>query len=387
MKDFKRLLKLAKKESLFLFGPRGAGKSTLLKKSFSDKHSYWIDLLDIEVEEKFSRNPYELKAIVEALDKKITHVVIDEVQKIPRLLDLVHLCIEKYHKNFILTGSSARKLKYGNANLLAGRAFVYNLHPFSFLELAEEFDLDLALAYGLLPKAVKLKSEKEKAAFLKSYALTYLKEEIQAEQLLRKLEPFRGFLEVSSQMNGKIINYTKIARDVGVSDKTIRDYYSILEDTLIGFSLKAFQHSFRKQLLTKPKFYFFDTGVVRALNRTLNVPLLESTFEYGNAFEHFIILEIYKLLSYFHDEYRLFYLRTKNDVEIDLVVERPAKPLLLIEIKSSKQVRAEDLTSFIEITKEFTDAEAVCFSRDSYKKKIENVTVYPWAEGIRKFFA
>lgn len=189
-------------------------------------------------------------------------------------------------------------------------------------------------------------------------------------------------------MNGKIINYAKIARDVGVEDKTVREYYSILEDTLIGFSLNAFQHSFRKLLSTKPKFYFFDTGVVRALNRMLNIPLQEGTFEYGNIFEHFIIVEIYKLVSYFHDDYCLHYLRTKNDVEVDLVLERPGQPLLFIEIKSSKQVRAEDLSSFIKITKEFGAAvEAICLSRDTYKKKIENIMVYPWIEGIKKLFS
>jgi predicted AAA+ superfamily ATPase len=380
--DFKRLLKLPKKHSLFLFGPRGVGKSTLLKQCFA-KNSYFIDLLDTDTEEKFSRNPEELRYLVEALDKKTSHIIIDEVQKIPRLLDLVHLLIEKYDKKFILTGSSARKLKYGNANLLAGRAFVYNLYPFSFLELGESFDLKAALHYGLLPKLVKFKKKEDKILFLKSYAQTYLKEEIQMEQLVRKLEPFRNFLEVSSQMNGKIINYSNIARDVGVEDKTIREYYSILEDTLIGFSLTAFQHSFRKQLSTKPKFYFFDLGVVRALNRTLNLPLEESTFEYGNAFEHFIITEVYKLVGYFHDEYRLHYLKTKDDVEVDLVIDRPGQPLLFIEIKSSKNVRAEDLSKFIKITKEFGDCEAICLSRDECKKKIHNVMVYPWQEGLK----
>lgn len=385
MLQVKRHLKLSKEHSLFLFGPRGSGKSTLIKSQFAD-NSYLIDLLDIETEEKFARHPEELKYLVQSLGKNITHVVIDEIQKVPKLLDLVHLLIESTNKKFILTGSSARKLKYGNANLLAGRAFVYNLHPFTSIELGGAFQLKSALHFGLLPKAQELKDKNDKNFFLKSYTQMYLKEEIQAEQIVRKLDPFRNFLELAAQMNGKVINYSKISRDVSVEDKTIMEYYSILEDTLIGFSIRGFQHSFRKQLGSKPKFYFFDTGVVRALNRSLSNQLEESSFAFGDAFEHLIILECIKLAGYFCDDYRFNYLRTKDDVEVDLVVDRPGKPVLFIEIKSTKQVREEDISSLARISQDFGFCEAVCFSRDSVKKTIGQITIYPWQEGLKEFF-
>ena len=251
-----RLLKLPKKQNLFLFGARGTGKSTLLQQLFSPEKCLWINLLDPYQESNFALNPKSLSNLVLALPKKVTHVIIDEVQKVPKLLDVVHFLCEKTEKKFILTGSSARKLKFGGANLLAGRAFVYNLFPFTFLELSDRFDLNLALQWGLLPKVTFLKTREEKQMFLQSYATTYLKEEIWGEHFIRRLDPFRKFLEVASQCNAKIINYSNIANDTGVDDKTIKEYFSLLEDTLIGFFLEPFKHSFRKRLNSKPKFYF-----------------------------------------------------------------------------------------------------------------------------------
>ena len=284
--------------------------------------------------------------IIKALPPKISHVVIDEIQKIPKLLNVVHKLIEETQKKFVMTGSSARKLKYGGANLLAGRAFVYHLFPFTFLELKKNFDSDQALMFGLLPKIIEFDTYEERVAFLQAYSYTYLKEEIFSEQLIRKLDPFRRFLEVAAQTNGKIINYSNIARDVGVDDKTVKEYFSILEDTLIGFFLEPFHHSFRKRLSSKPKFYFFDIGVTRALARHLSIPLRAQTSAYGEAFEHFIILECIKLASYQNKEFRFSYLSTKDDAEIDLVVERPGQPLLFIEIKSKKSVQPTDSTNF-----------------------------------------
>jgi len=381
-----RLLKLPKKQSFFLFGARGCGKSTLLDADFQQETTLFISLLDPVVEDRFSRNPGELKAIIEALPKNITHVVIDEIQKLPRLLDVVHELIEKTSLYFLLTGSSARKLKYGGANLLAGRAFVYHLYPFSYLEVKELFDLQHALQFGMLPRIFSFETNEERILFLQAYALTYLKEEIWAEQLTKKLDAFRKFLEVAAQCNGKIINYSNIAKDVGVDDKTITEYFSILEDTLIGYILEPFQHSFRKRLSQKPKFYYFDVGVTRALARQLSLPLLPSTSAYGEAFEHFIILECMKLASYFYSEYRFSYLRTKDDAEIDLIVERPGKRLLCIEIKSSMNVTSESLQSFSMLTREIADCEAICFSNDNHAKKFDHVTVLPWREGIQQYF-
>lgn len=381
-----RLLKLPKKRSFFLFGARNTGKSTLIAAQFDHKHALWIDLLDSFQEDHFAKHPNELLALVEGMPNQQTHVVIDEIQKVPRLLDTVHRLIESSRKYFVLTGSSARKLKYGGANLLAGRAFVYNLYPFSYLELKERFNLQSALQWGLLPSIHFFETDEERLRFLQAYALTYLKEEIWAEQFIRSLDPFRHFLEVAAQSNGKIINYAKISRDVGVDDKTIKQYYSILEDTLIGFFLEPFQNSFRKRLSQKPKFYFFDIGIVRALTHTLSLPLQPSTSVYGDAFEYFVILECIKLASYFKPEFRFSYLLTKDGVEVDLIVERPGMPLLFIEIKSSSIVLKETLSNFITLTADVGSCEAVCFSQYPHIKQYRHVKVLPWQVGIREYF-
>ena len=329
----KRLLQLPKKHSFFLFGPRGTGKSTLLATDFADERCYWIDLLKPEEEDRFLMNPSMLSAIVKALPQDVTHIVIDEIQKVPRLLDVVHSLIERTDQKFLLTGSSARKLKRGAANLLAGRAFVYHLFPFSFIEQAGDFHLDMALRFGQLPIMEELETDQEKIKFLTAYANTYLKEEIVAEQVVRNLSPFRRFLEVAAQANGKIINYAKIALDTGASETTVKEYFMILEDTSLGFMLEPFHHSFRKRLSQKPKFYFFDNGVAHALARTLTIPLMPKTSAYGEAFEQFIINEIAKIVSYFNEQYRISYLQTKDGQKIDLIVERPGLLLLCIEIK------------------------------------------------------
>ncbi len=381
----KRLLKFEENYSFFLFGPRGCGKTTLINELFSDE-SLVLDLLDVDLETRLKRNPSLLKEMISNLDDGLDYVVLDEIQKIPELLDLVHKLIEESNKYFILTGSSARKLKRGNANLLAGRAFSYFLHPFTSIELGKFFNLEHALHWGMLPKVQEFKTDSSKEKFLKAYTQTYLKEEIFAEQFIRALDPFRYFLEIAAQMNGKILNFSKIAKDVGVDDKTIRQYYSILEDTLLGFSLKAFRHSFRKQLSTKPKFYLFDTGVKRSLENSLSINLQPSTSAYGNAFEHFLILEIIKLSSYFHDDYRFSYLKTKDDIEIDLIVERPGKPFLFIEIKSTEEVNQDSLSNLAKLSQDFGNSQALCLSRDKISRKIDNILVMNWQEGLKKFF-
>lgn len=384
----KRLLQLSMIDSFFLFGPRGAGKSTLLRSCFNEPGDVWIDLLEPEMEARFSRDPQELIAIVASLPlSTLTRVIIDEIQKIPKLLDIVHLLMEKkLAVQFIMTGSSARKLKRGGANLLAGRAFVYHLFPFSFLELGHQFDLTTALEWGLLPKIVEYDTDIQRQQFLNAYTNTYLKEEIWNEHFIKNLDPFRRFLEVAAQMSGKVLNFSSIARDVGVTDMTVKDYFSILEDTLIGFFLESFQHSFRKRLSTKPKFYFFDCGVTRALARMLRVPLKKSTSAYGEAFEQFIILECIKLATYYNLDYRFSYLSTKDGAEIDLVVDRPGQSYLFIEIKSTNQVMEESLRTLSNLSKDFGHCEAVCFSQDSFQKRYEHIIVYPWQEGIKKFF-
>lgn len=381
-----RLLTLPHDESFFLFGPRGVGKTTILKRLPWYKNSLYINLLLSSEERHYSRNPDRLIEIVNALPLTSTHVIIDEVQKLPKLLDIVHELIETTNKKFILTGSSARKLKHGGANLLAGRAFVYNLAPFSFLEVQDNISINDFIRWGSLPKIFEFDTDEKRILFLDSYANTYLKEEVWNEHLIRVLEPFRYFLEVAAQANGKIINYTKISNDVGVDIKTIQNYFTILEDTLLGFFLTPFQHSFRKRLSKSPKFYFFDPGVVKALANQLSIPMNEGTNFYGDCFEHFIITQCKNLSSYFHRDYRFSYLKTKDDAEVDLVIERPGKPLLLIEIKSSNDVEERQLHTLKTITPDLKNCEAVCFSRDKHAKKIGNIMIYPWAEGIIKYF-
>jgi len=381
-----RLLSLPNNQNFFLFGARGTGKSTLIKKLFDHHQALYINLLLSEHEERYSQRPDELYHQVLALPSGIKYIIIDEVQKVPKLLDVVHTLIEETNKIFILTGSSARKLKKEGANLLAGRAFVYHLFPFSCLELKDKFNLELALRWGTLPKILSFDNDTERLHFLQAYTATYLKEEIWFEHLIKNLEPFRRFLEVSAQCNGKIINYANIARDVGVDDKTVKEYFSLLEDTLIGFYLEPFQHSFRKRLSQKPKFYYFDTGVVRALARHLTVPLVESTSHYGEVFEHYVITESLRLASNFKPEYRFSFLKTKDDAEVDLVVERPGLPLLFIEIKSSNRIISEDITPFSKIVKDFGECEAVCFTKDSIPKQFDNILVMPWDEGVMNYF-
>ena len=205
--------------------------------------------------------------------------------------------------------------------------------------MGKSFNTRQALKWGSLPG---LFNTEDPESFLNAYLQTYLKEEIMTEQIIRRLDPFRCFLETASQGNGEIINYSNIAKDVGADTKTVQSYYQILEDTLIGFHLPAYHKSIRKQQRHNPKFYFFDTGVKRALDNTLTMELLPNTYAFGKAFEHFLIIELIRLNDYYHKDFRFFYLRTQNQLEIDLIVERPGLPTALIEIKSASQVDERD---------------------------------------------
>ena len=274
-------------------------------------------------------------------------------------------------------GSSARKLKRGSANLLAGRAFVYSLFPFCALELGARFDLSQALHWGTLPKITEIKEDQDKISFLQSYALTYLKEEIQVEQLIRRLDPFRAFLEVAAQCNGTPLNFSAISRDIGsVDHKTIQAYFQILEETHLGFSLPGYSRSVRKTKATHPKFYFFDIGVKRALERTLDVILKPKTYAFGAAFEHWVLLEFFRLNQILRKDFKLSYYRTR-DVEINLILSKPRQEIL-VEIKSSDRVDPMKVKQFSAMAKDFMPARAYWLSLDPTPQQIENVRCLPW---------
>lgn len=342
------MVKLPKSRSFFLFGARGTGKSTLLRTRFNQANCLWLDLLNIALEDQLAKRPDDLvrmvnghkfdagRAGISSDETAPTKwVVIDEVQKVPKLLDVVHRLIEQDNICFALTGSSARKLKYGSANLLAGRAFMRALFPLTWQELGESFDLSVLLQFGSLPEVIGLTDPDDKKDYLRSYALTYIKEEIWAEHLVRKLNPFRKFLEVAAQTDTEPINYAAIGRDVGVDQKTVRSYYQILEDTLLGFLLEPYAASVRKRQSQRQKFYFFDAGVSRALSHQLETGMAQSTYGYGRAFERFVIIESIRAANYLKNDFRFSYLRTKDNAEIDLIIDRPGLPLALVEIKST----------------------------------------------------
>lgn len=377
-----RLLQTGRRNSFFLLGARGTGKTTFIRDAFDADASLYLDLLDSELEDLYRRAPSRLEQQVNALTDSVEWILIDEVQRAPRLLDVAHRLIENTPKRFVLTGSSSRKLKRGASNLLAGRAFVHNLYPLTALELGDSFDLDDALRWGTLPGIYALDAEEDKQSYLRAYALTYLKEEIVAEQIVRRLDPFRYFLEVAAQSNGSIVNYANIARDVGADPKTVLSYFGILEDTLVGFLLPAFHRSIRKQQRSNPKFYYFDTGVKRSLNRTLGIPLIAGTYEYGRAFEHFVITQIAYLSRYRNCDWRLSYLRTGADVEIDLVIERPGLPVALIEIKSSTRIDERDIRHLARFTGDFDTPLALCISRDPTRMQIGDVLCVHWREAF-----
>ena len=377
-----RLVSPRKNSSFFLFGARGTGKTYFLERYLDPKHTLGINLLDPEEETTFALNPNELRSRLQRLNTQTQWVFIDEIQKVPKLLNLVHHLIEKTSLRFALTGSSARKLKRGGANLLAGRAFIYELFALTAQELGNEFDLDQALMWGTLPKIFSYSDSADKSQYLRAYANTYLKEEIAEEQIVRKLDPFRRFLQVAAQSSGQVLNFSKLARDVGVSTKTLQSYFQILEDTLLGRFVLPFHESVRKRQTGNPKFYFFDHGVKRALDRTLNVPLLPQTYEYGNAFEHFVVNEIHRLQVYHQLDYELSYLRTHDNAEIDLIIERPGLPRALIEIKSTEHIREQDLRHLISLGKDIPSQQSLCLSRDPHPKVIEGVACLPWRRAL-----
>ena len=386
---FHRIINTPQSNNFFLFGARSTGKSTLLASRYPD--AVVIDLLDASEERDFSLHPERLRERIPTTAEgnsreRPPRIIIDEIQKCPKLLDEVHRLIEGKSRpcQFILTGSSARKLKLGGANLLAGRAAVRHLFPLLPVEIGDGFALDQALRWGLLPKVVTSTEDQIKRDYLVAYGTTYLKEEIWAEQLVRKLDPFRRFLEVAAQQSGKIINANRISRDVGADPKTVQTYFQILEDTLLGFHLDAYHSSVRKRLRQAPKFYFVDNGIARSLARMLNVVPEPSTSYYGELFESFVVAALYARDSYVQNDYRMSYLESLGGAEIDLVIERPGRSLALVEIKSTDAVREDHATGLKHFQSDFPDADFFCVSRDTREKRFGSIKAIPWQRALEE---
>lgn len=332
------------KTSFFLFGPRQVGKSTLL---YKEKPHLIIDLLDPELQLSYNKNPNLLRQQIDDLSPNFkAKILIDEIQRVPKLLDIVHALMEQRpNLQFILCGSSARKLRHGASNLLGGRALFRTMHPLTIDELSDDFNLQLILAYGSLPKIysiLKQKKTKEAQDFLRAYAITYLREEIKAEALVRNLQGFQNFLDIAVAQYAEQINFSAVSRDCQVALSTVREYYSILEDTLIGFFLYPYLKSQRKRMSHQPKFYFFDNGVTRALLGTLQDP--PNTSEQGRLFEQWILQEIIRLNEYHQKDWRLSFWRTSHGAEVDLLISRGTKLLYAIECKFSNQPSSSDLS-------------------------------------------
>lgn len=376
-----------KKQSIFVFGPRGSGKTKLLEATLPT-NSLAISLLDPVYFQRYLAEPslfsLEITARIKAL-KKNEHLVvaIDEVQKLPILLDQVHLLIETYKGQvvFIMTGSSARKLKRSGANLLAARALTTFMHPISILE--DDLDVDTVLQIGSLP-GVYLERDFAKQR-LRSYLGTYIKEEIQEESLVRKVDRFARFLDLAGQLNGEPINHSKLGRSLKTTSNTVQEYFSILVDTLLCHRLDGWSNSVKRQLLQSPKYYWFDCGVLNALNGELDVELKRSSFRYGRLFETYLIEEIIRHNDYLECGFRFFYWRDKNGLEVDLIVARSASaPVAAIEFKSSLDPRDEDLEGLIAFGQDYPKVPRYCFSHSPQRYVLPSgIKVLPWKEGLK----
>lgn len=359
-------INLPSDRSAFLWGPRKTGKTTLLRQKFPD--ACWIDLLDHDLFFSLSQRPADLRNILEAQDSRV--VVVDEVQKIPSLMDEIHRLIENNRYQFILSGSSVRKLNRSTANLLGGRAWRFELYPLVTHELKDKFELKKALLHGLIPSHYfSADSEMD----LKAYVFDYLKEEIQAEALTRNMPAFSRFLDSAAATNGMLLNYSNAAREAGVSVKTIREYYQILEDTLTGCQLPPWKKAKKRRLIETSKFYFFDTGIVSALLRYKT--LHPATDAFGRAFEHFIFQECRAYRHYSRKDFPIYFWRTASGAEVDLIL---GDAEVAMEIKSSE--KAGDKIKGIHLFKEeFKIKKALIVSRDPVPRKIsQDVTVLPW---------
>lgn len=348
-------------DSIFLFGARQTGKSTFLRMQFPG--SIYIDLLDTELCAQFKRRPVYLYEMLRNKPEG-TIVVIDEIPEVPELLNEVHRLISERGIVFVLSGSSARKLKRKGYNTLGGRALPCYFYPLVSAEIPD-FDLNRALVSGMLPPHYLAKDPTRR---LSAYVDVYLREEIREEAVVRNLNGFRRFLEVAAQTNGEIVNYTNIATDCGVSANTVKGYFSILEDTLIGYMIPAYTKTQKRRLVQAPRFYFFDVGLAQHLLH--HTALQRGTVEYGHAFEHFVIQELIAWLGYNHKREPLSYWRTHTGIEVDAVL---GDAEVAIEIKSVEEVLPKHLKGLRSFGEDYPDSRRIIVSLDRITRPIGDI--------------
>jgi predicted AAA+ superfamily ATPase len=358
-------------ETFFLWGPRQTGKTTLLKATYPD--ALWIDLLKAEEYRRYLQNPELLRAEL-AVGKSVRHVVIDEVQKVPQLLDEAHWLHENRGIHFALCGSSARKVKRGRANLLGGRAVRYELHGLTAGEIGPDFDLDRALNHGYLPRMYE--SDRPQR-LLNAYVADYLKEEVAAEGLVRNLPVFSEFLNLAALSDTELVNFSTIARDCGVSSHAIKGYFQILEDTLLGRWLPAYTKRPKRRVIGAPKFYLADVGVVNQLAR--RGELQPRSELYGKAFENWVFHELSAHNAYTEAFATLSYWRLASGIEVDFIVNDMQ---LAIEAKASERITADHLKGLRHLVQDHPRVRqrvVVCLERKSCRTE-DGILILPSAE-------
>ena len=371
---YKRIvnISLPKKASCFLWGPRQPGKSTLLRERSPTSRRY--DLLLSDEYRRLMHQPSlireECLALLNRGDLRDEPIIVDEVQKVPDLLDEIHWLIENKGLRFILCGSSARKLKRGHGSLLGGRAIRYELFPLVFPEIPH-FSLEKALNDGLLPPHYGSNMARKR---LEAYVGDYLKEEITAEAVTRNIPGFSRFLEIAALANGEIIQFSNIARECGVSSPTVKSYYQILEDTLIGRFLTVFQKRPKRRVILTPRFYFFDVGVVGSLTRRGRVEQGSELF--GKAFEHFIFMELSAHASYSGLKYPISYWRTASQLEVDFVL---GDHEVALEIKGTGFAQSHHLRGLSAFADEYKTRRRILVSCDPQPRAVTGkIEILPW---------
>ncbi|MEI6646690.1 MAG: AAA family ATPase [bacterium] len=369
MKTIKRLI-LKPKKSFFLFGPRGTGKTTWLQETYPD--AYMLDLLKYDKHVELLAHPERLRDIVEGnLDRQV--FIIDEVQKNPALLDMVHLLIEKHPKiAFVLTGSSSRKLKRTGVDLLSGRAVRSMCHPFIAAELGDRFHLEEGLRHGLIPLVVS--SSEDKQQVLRAYINLYIREEVQGEGLVRNLNSFTRFLEAVTFSHGSVLTTTAVARECSVNRMTVEGYLSILEDLNLGARMPIFSRRAKRGLITHDKFYLFDAGVFQMLRPKGPMDTPEEIS--GAALEGLVFHHLRAWNDYSGEPCRLHFWRTQSGVEVDFVLYGE-KTFVGLEVKNSSRIRSEDLSGLKAFGEDYPEAKRIFLYRGKERRLVDGILCMP----------